>query len=124
MTRSHRVLVVEDDAWVAEQHVRTLEAADFNVAHAPDVLAAIEAVDVYAPDVLILDIFLIGPNAFTLLHELKSHVDLAKLPVILCTNSADMIILGDVSAYGVLEVLDKATMLPNDLVSAVKRVLL
>jgi len=124
MTRSSLVLIVEDDEWLAEQHARTLELAGFRAEHVPHALAAIETVDTKLPDVMIIDVFLAGPNAFTLLHELQSHHDLAAIPVILCTNTADDIAEEDVKAYGVRQVLDKTTMRPEDLVAAVKKVLL
>lgn len=123
MTRRPMVLVVEDDDWLAEQHVRVLEHAGMRADHVPHALAAIETVDTKLPDVLIIDVFLAGPNAFTLLHELQSHPDLAAIPVILCTNTAEDISEEDVKAYGVRQVLDKTTMRPEDLVSAVKKAL-
>src|SRR5919202_4342953 len=98
MTKKPHVLVVEDDEWLAEQHVRTLMKAGINARYTPHALAAMEEIDVHPPDVLILDVLLPGPNAFTLLHELKSHVDLAMIPVILCTNSADRLASEDITA--------------------------
>lgn len=124
MTKRPYVLIVEDDEWLAQQHVRTLESAGMRgeyVTHAP---MAIDAIDVGVPDVLVLDVLLPGPNAFTLLHELRSHTDLAAIPVILCTNSAGQLAAEDVAAYGIVRVLDKTTMHPNDLVAAVKKALL
>ena len=82
-----------------------------------------DAIDSDRPDVIVLDVLLAGPNAFTLLHELQSHTDLANIPVILCTNSADQLAEEDVMAYGVQQVLNKATMVPGDLIAAVKKVL-
>lgn len=124
MTKGAHVLVVEDDEWLAEQHERTLAAAGYRVSTAHHALAAIDMIDQYQFDVLVLDVLLSGPNAFTFLHEVRSHSDLAKLPVILCTNSAGDLPEEDVQVYGVSRVLDKTTMHPADLVSAVKRVLL
>lgn len=124
MTKARTVLIVEDDDWLAEQHGRTLGTAGYAVEFAPHALAAMDAVDNKRPDVIVLDLLLAGPNAFTLLHELQSHTDLAGIPVILCTNSADQIANEDIEAYGVRQVLDKATMHPDDVVAAVKRVLL
>lgn len=118
------VLVVEDDEWLAEQHVRTLQIAGFEAEYALDALAAMDVLDDRQPDILLLDVFLAGPNAFTLLHELRSHDDLANMPVVLCTSSAADLAEEDMAAYGITTVLDKATMLPTDLVAAVKRVLL
>lgn len=118
------ILFVEDDAWLAEHYVRLVAAEGWFGSVAPHALAAIEAIDARLPDVLVLDVLLAGPNAFTLLHEMHSHEDLASIPVVLCTNSADDIAREDLVAYGVHEVLDKATMRPDDLVAAIKRIML
>jgi CheY-like chemotaxis protein len=123
MTKTPYILIVEDDAWLAEQHTRTLAGAGIRAESVPHALAAIDAIDSNTPDAIVLDVLLAGPNAFTLLHELQSHPDLAGIPVILCTNSAEHIAKEDVGAYGVKSVLDKTTMTPGDLVTAIKRVL-
>jgi len=123
MTKTPMILVVEDDVWLAEQHVRTLRAAGFQAEHVPHALAAIDSVDTKHPAAILLDVFLSGPNAFTLLHELQSHSDLAAIPVILCTNSAEDIAGEDLEAYGITQMLDKTTMKPTDLVAAIKKVL-
>jgi len=124
MTKVPFVLIVEDDEWLAEQHARTLQTAGIRSQHAAHALAAIDMIDVQVPDALLLDVLLAGPNAFTLLHELKSHSDLASIPVILCTNSAEQLSEEDLSAYGVRCVLDKTTMVPGDIIAAIKKVLL
>lgn len=122
MKKPH-ILFVEDDAWLAEHYVRTVTASGWSAETASHALAAIDAIDQRMPDVLVLDVLLAGPNAFTLLHELRSHEDLAAIPVILCTNSAGDIAQEDLAVYGVREVLDKATMRPDDLLTAVKRIM-
>lgn len=124
MTKLQTVLIVEDDDWLAEQHMRTLKEAGFNAYFVGHALAAMDEIDDKRPDVIVLDLLLAGPNAFTLLHELQSHTDLAVIPVILCTNSASELAEEDIAAYGVRKVLDKTTMHPGDLVAAVKKVLL
>ena len=116
------VLVVEDDEWLAEQHQRTLLQSGFDVSMAHNALVAMDVIDAQRPDVIVLDVLLAGPNAFTLLHELRSHADLASIPVIICSNSASDLVVEDIETYGVRQVLDKATMHPSDLVVAVRRV--
>lgn len=123
MKRYSTILLIEDDTWFAEQQSRTLRAAGFKVRHASDGLAAIEAIDHEQPDVVVLDVFLPGPNAFTLLHEMKSYSDLAVIPVVLCTSSAADIAPDWLKAYGVVSVLDKSTMYPQDIVAAVRKAL-
>jgi len=124
MNKPFSVLIIEDDTWFAQQQTRILETAGFIVRHAVDGLAGIEAIDTSTPDAVILDIFLPGPNALVLLHEMQSHADLASIPVVICTNSVAVLPQTSLTAYGVKAVLDKATMRPHDLVAAIKRELI
>ena len=117
------VLIVEDDAWQAEQHVRTLTQAGMQAEWVEHAFGAMDSVDAHHPDVIVLDVLLTGQTAFALLHELQSHVDLAAIPIIFCTTSAADLAEEDVAAYGVKAILDKATMVPRDLVAAIKKVL-
>jgi two-component system OmpR family response regulator len=121
--KKSRILVVEDDVWLAEQHIRVLEKAGYSVTVSPHTIAAIEAIDDIHPSVIILDVLLPGTTAFTLLHEVQSHSDIASIPVILCTNLASDLKLDDLRPYGVKRLLDKTTMEPSDIVSAVRSVL-
>ena len=115
-----KVLLVEDDPWLAELEVQTLSAAGFEVTHSPHAPSAIVAIDEVQPDVVILDVLLTGTTAFALLHELQSYDDTGKLPIILCTNMAESLNLEDLKAYGVRRIVDKTTMKPDDLIAAVK----
>ena len=124
MTKKPFILVVEDDMWLAEQYVRMIEKDGFYAQHAPHALAAMDILDRGVPDVIVLDVLLSGPNAFALLHELRSHADLAAIPIILCTNSASDIKQRDVELYGVVQLLDKTTMHPDDLLTSIKKALL
>lgn len=116
----NKILVVEDDTWLAEQHSRTLKAAGYDVSIANHVFKAIEDVDSFKPDAIILDILLTGNTGFTLLHELQSYTDTTNIPVVVCTNLATDISLDSLKPYGVVKMLDKTTMHPEDLVAAVK----
>ncbi len=117
------ILIVEDDQWLAEQHIRTLEAAGFSARFSADTSEAMSLIDEIMPDALLLDVLLPGGNIFPLLHELRSHVDTSTLPIVLCTNSAEQLAKEDMTVYGVSAILDKATMRPEDIVAALKRAL-
>jgi DNA-binding response OmpR family regulator len=118
------VLIVEDDVWLGEQQVRLLEKAGYKTIVSLHAQAAIDAIDDTHPDVIILDMLLAGGTAMALMHELQSHGDISVIPIILCSNLAADIRLEDVEPYGVRRVLDKTTMEPNDVVAAVRNVLL
>jgi CheY-like chemotaxis protein len=123
MTKTPYILVVEDDIWLAEHHVRTIAQAGFYAEHVGHAPAAMDAIDMRIPECIVLDVFLTGQVALVLLHELQSHPDLAMIPIVLCTGSARDILPEDAAAYGVRQILDKATMRPEDLVAAIKKVL-
>lgn len=124
MSDRPKILLVEDDPWLAELEVTTLEKAGFDVTHAPHAPSAIVKLDEVKPDVMVLDVLLTGSTAFALLHEMQSYDDSGSLPIILCTNMAETIELEDVKSYGVRRIVDKSTMVPSDLVVAVRSVLL
>ena len=71
---SVKVLLVEDDAWLAEVEAEMLQSAGFEVRYAPHAQSAIEQIDDRLPDVIVLDMLLTGTTAVALLNELQSHV--------------------------------------------------
>lgn len=119
-----RVLLIDDDAWLGEQFAHALEQAGFDVATCRNGLEGMDQIDAYRPDCVVLDLFMPGPNGIVLIHELRSHDDLTRIPVILCTNSASDIDPKALQEYGVARLLDKVTMVPDDLVAAVRKALL
>lgn len=121
--RAKHVLVIEDDQWFSALVKKTLERERFAVTAANNTIEGIAEINKKVPDVIILDFFMPGPNALVLLHELQSYGDTTQVPVILCTNNASDIPKDTLSAYGVMAVLDKTTMHPDDVVAAVRKAL-
>ena len=117
------VLVIEDDVWLAEQFQRTFEVGGYSSRTVSSGHLAMDMIDDLKPRVLFLDMLLTGGTAITLLHEMQSYRDTAAIPVILCTNLAAQLTLKDISTYGVKRILDKTTMHPDDVVTAVRSVL-
>jgi len=124
MKQRASVLIIDDDQWLSAQFERVLTRAGFVVHTALNALDGMSAIDTHKPQAIILDIFMPGPNGIVLLHEIRSHSDLAQIPIIVCSNSASEVPHGDLTAYGVRTVLDKTTMQSDDIVAAVKRALL
>ena len=118
-----QILLVEDDAWLAEMEADVLTAAAYAVRVAPNALAAIDHIDAVIPDVIILDVLLAGSTAFSLLNELQSHDDTKGVPIILCTNLAEQFDSTQLQEYGIRYVVDKTTMHPHDLIVAVQAIL-
>lgn len=116
-----RVLLVEDDVWMADCYRLWLGQAGHEVSWARDAQEALDLADEQPPDVIVLDLFLPFANGIQLLHTLRSHVDLAAIPVILCSSQLPEQ-LPDLQAYGVHAALDKASLRPDSLRAAVHEV--
>ena len=116
-----RVLIVEDDpAWAKLlQHYVSRTNADSRVVISPG--QALEMIDQWKPDALILDMLLASETGMALLNELKSHEDLAGLPIIVCSNVG--VTGDDMESFGVRAVLDKSTMKPAHVRQALTEVL-
>lgn len=121
--RKTTVVVVEDDAMQAQNFSRILRKSNMNPVLARHAIEAIDLIDAEKPDVIVLDMLLVGSTGFVLLNELQSHPDLAKIPVIVCTNMIDQISLKNLKPYGVKRIIDKTTMKPSDLPEEIKAVL-
>ena len=121
---SQTVAVIEDDIWLMQHYQRVLERANFKVVTASHPAQAINTIDDAKPAVILLDMLLAGSSALVLLHELQSHADLAKIPVIIASNGAEMMTIEELRPYGVKRLIDKVSMHPDDIVAACRAVLL
>lgn len=123
MSKKKTVLLIDDDQWLTDQYAALLKHAGYHVYTALHALDGIEVIDRLHPNIIILDMFMPGPNGIVLLHEIRSHSDLSQIPVILCTNSASDLDEHTMAAYGVRAILDKSTMIPEDIVTSVRIVI-
>ncbi len=121
MTKS--IVIIDDDTWQASHLERVLRRAGYKTSQVNSGRAAIDVIDDEQPDLVILDLLLGDATAFALLHELQSHHDLARLPVLLITNVADRLDGVRLEEYGVVQVLDKLAIEPQDVVIAARKAL-
>lgn len=106
------IYVIDDDEVMADCIAR----ACAGVSEVRKFTNAIEAMNGISagemPDLIFLDVLLDGPDGFTFLNEMVSYPDTAGVPVVL-VSSLDF--RGkDLGAYGVVGVLDKSTMVPEE----------
>lgn len=120
---ANKILIVEDDAWFAEYEQTTLKHAGYDAVISPHVFDAVEQIDRVKPVLLIVDLLLAGNTGLVLLNELQTYTDTQHIPVVICSNLSAQLKLDDLKHYGVVQLLDKTAMTPQDLVAVVKRVL-
>jgi CheY-like chemotaxis protein len=116
------ILIVEDDQWMADCYRAWLAAGGHTVRHARDAQEAIDSIDNQPPDVIMLDLLLPYANGVQVLHTLRSHHDLANIPIILCSSALPKDI-ADLTPYGVCKMFDKSALSPDILQRAVREVI-
>lgn len=112
------IFVIDDDEIMAECVARACDGEEVMVfANAIEAMAKIT--DGVMPDLVFLDVLLDGPDGFTMLNEMVSYDDTARIPVVLITS---LDLAGrDLSTYGVVGVLAKDKMRPGDVRKYVRR---
>jgi len=115
------ILLIEDDQWLADSYLMSLRSQGYDVTQLSTAHEAMDWIAKTVPVLIIADILLGDHNTFTLFHELQSYPDTAAVPVIICTSLAGrQLSAADLTKYGVVEVLDKATLTPDRLLLTVE----
>ena len=83
-TKKKRVLVIDDNAGILFAMQQALELKDYDV-HITETFAGIDAVKKIAPDLIYLDISLVGQDGREIAQELKRDPWTKKIPIIILT---------------------------------------
>lgn len=112
------IFVIDDDEIMAECVAKACGESEVRIfSNAVEAMKTIS--EGVLPEMIFLDILLDGPDGFTLLNELVSYNDTAKIPVVI-VSSLDF--SGkDLSAYGVVGALNKESMRPREIYEFVRK---
>jgi CheY-like chemotaxis protein len=118
-----KVLLVEDDPIIIRLYEKILKLEGFEVEMADNGLAALELLPIFKPEIILLDIMMPTMNGVEFLGKMHENPEMQKIPVIVLTNVADSdVTLAAVNAGAAL-ILIKSQTEPDDVVTAIKRVL-
>src|SRR6266566_137920 len=81
-----RVLLIEDDAAVAEMYQYRLEVDGYKVEVAPDGETGLERATSDPPDLVYLDLRLPHMDGFAVLERMRANPVTASVPVVILTN--------------------------------------
>lgn len=118
------IFLIEDDQIMSEciaRAIRKSQSEPVELYTFTNSITAVQALNKKLPDLICLDILLSGPDGFSLLNELTSYNDTAKIPVIII-SSLDLS-RQDLSCYNVKTILQKETMTPSSISEAAMEVL-
>ena len=107
------IFVIDSDVEMAECVALACEESGREVRIFHDALAAMRALSDGLPELIFLDIMLTGPDGFSFLNEMISYADTARVPVVVVSG----VDFGgaNLEVYGVVGVLNKDTMKPEDI---------
>ena len=87
--RGTKVLLVEDEDQLRRVMKDLLEREGYIVAEARDGVQALDQVDRYAPDIIVLDLNLPGLDGYSVLQQLRSRPATRAIPVMVLTAKGD-----------------------------------
>ena len=119
-----KVLIVDDDRWFADSvaAVITNTVKQSSIKIAFDAETAMDLVDTWQPDLLLLDMNLGTKNGLTLLNELQSYADTRNLPIIALSVDTRRLNLDDLRSLGVRAILDKTDITPRAILDVIREV--
>jgi DNA-binding response OmpR family regulator len=84
MAAAKRIMIVEDDAAIADLLTRTLDRF-YEVFHVNDGGRAVQSAAELRPDVILLDVNLPNKDGFAIAQQMKDSPVLSKVPIIFLT---------------------------------------
>ena len=120
-TKTTKILLVEDDAFLAGMYVTKLELEGFTVALASDGEKGLKTALVELPDIILLDIILPKMSGFDVLKNLKADIKTKPIPVILLTNLGQRDDVQKGLDLGAVDYLIKAHFMPSEVVEKIKK---
>ncbi len=124
MDQQKRVLLVEDDIFIAEIYALSLQKTGFKVIVAEDGEKGVQMAKENHPDLILLDLLLPKLSGLEVLKILKNDPELKDIPVVIITNFSDSESTKKSFEMGALDYLVKVNIDPNDIVQRAKEILL
>ncbi|EKD64725.1 MAG: two-component response regulator [uncultured bacterium] len=81
-----KILVVEDDTYLANAYRVKLSKVGFEVKNAYDGVEAVSILRTFTPDLILLDIVMPKKDGFATLSEIKANEKWKNIPIILASN--------------------------------------
>lgn len=119
-----KILIIEDNDLLGEILQRKLVSENYEVLWSRDGARGYEMLLDIKPDLLLLDIALPSMNGYEILAEKSKVAEVAKIPVIVVSNSGQPIEYDNLIKYGVKDYVVKANFEPSEVVDKVKAVFL
>jgi len=119
-TKKTKIVLIEDDSFLAGMYATKLNLEGFNVTQANDGLEGLEKVKEVKPDLILLDIILPKMDGFEVLESLKKSPETKDIPVIMLTNLGKKEEVDKGFEMGAQDYLIKAHFVPSEVIKKIK----
>jgi len=120
MTEKSKIVLVEDDKYIARAYKAGLERAGFEMFMATDGAEGLEKIKSEKPDLVLLDLIMPVKNGFEVLEELKMNDELKNIPVVILSNLGQDSDVARGKALGAVDYLIKTDWSMQEVVEKVK----
>jgi CheY-like chemotaxis protein len=121
--KSVKILLVEDDSFLASVYATKFELEGFTVFHASDGEMGVTMAEKNDPDIVLLDILMPKMDGFETLRRLKMDPKLVHIPVVMLTNLGQKEDVERCLKDGAVDYLIKAHFVPGEAVKKVRKIL-
>lgn len=119
-----KILIVEDDRFLANAYRVKLTKAGFEIAMATDGQEAIDALQSFIPDLILLDLVMPKKDGFAVLAELKANAKWKTIPVIVASNLGQREDIDRGMSLGATDYIVKSDIGLDDLINKINALLL
>lgn len=116
-----KILVVEDDKYLSNAYRVKLSKKGFEIRLAFDGNEAIEQLQTFLPDLILLDLVMPRKDGFSTLAELKQNETWKKIPVIITSNLGQSEDIEKGKKLGANDFFVKSELSLNDLINKINQ---
>jgi len=120
MGKNNKILLIEDDVFVIDVYRTKLVQENFEVVSAENGLKAMEKLEEFTPDVILLDIMMPYMDGKDVLKKIKDNEKWKDIPVIILTNLSQKNEVEEFLDKGVSDYLIKSHFTPSEVVSKIR----
>ncbi|MDP3971233.1 MAG: response regulator [bacterium] len=117
---SKKVLVAEDDRFLAKAYRHGLEKAGFDLVIASDGEEAVKKIKSEKPVLVLLDLVMPNKTGFQVLEEIHVDEEVNKIPIIVLSNLGQDSDVEKAQSLGAVDYMIKANITMSDIVAKVK----
>ncbi len=118
--KGKKIVIAEDDNFIAEMYIAKLLSEGFEVEHAQDGQEAIEKICKVQPDIVLLDILMPKLDGIEVLKRIRADKKVKNTTVIILTNANEKDHISKAMEMGANDYLIKSSFTPDEIVSKIK----